>query len=93
VEGWLRARPQSGDRTQFEGVFTAQEREQLVAAFRKGKANATEEELATFVEWARGVRIEGGMLTLILQGVALPIRPEGDGGYQFRAATEAEQQA
>jgi hypothetical protein len=71
-------------------VFTEPERERLVAAFRTGNGAATAAELAAFVAWARGVRLEGGLLTLILQGMALPIRPDGGGGYQFRAATDEE---
>jgi hypothetical protein len=73
------------------GVFTEPERERLVAAFRAGNEDATEAELDAFLTWARRVRVEGGLLTLILQGLALPIRPDGSGGYQFRAATDAEQ--
>jgi hypothetical protein len=72
-------------------MFTEPERERLVAAFRTANATATEAEVEAFVAWARGVRIESGMLTLILRGMALPIRPEGGGGYQFRVATDAEQ--
>jgi hypothetical protein len=75
------------------GVFSAPEHERLVAAFRTGNGAATEAELAAFVAWARGVRLEGGLLTLILQGVALPIRPDGVEGYRFRVATDAEQSA
>ena len=73
------------------GVFTEAERARLVAAFRAGNPTATEAELAAFLAWAQGVRIDGGMLTLILQGRALPVRPQGGGGYQFRAATNEEQ--
>jgi hypothetical protein len=62
----------------------------LVAAFRRGNATATEAELEAFLAWAQGVRIEGGMLTLVLRGMAVPVRSEGDGGYKFRAATDEE---
>ena len=82
--------PPSADTALGGGVFTAPERERLVAAFRTANGAATEAELAAFVVWAAGARVEGGLLTLILQGLALPIRPDGAGGYQFRAATEAE---
>ena len=75
------------------GVFSEPERQRLRAAFRAGNGAATEAELAAFLAWARGVRLEGGLLTLILQGVALPIRPDGAEGYRFRAATEAERPA
>ena len=92
VEGPLHAGPQRAGRPQPEGVFTAQERQRLIAAYLKGNGTATEEELEAFVAWARAVRLEGGLLTLILQGVALPVRPDGAGGYRFRAATEEEQQ-
>ena len=89
--GGERTPPPPGDPAPGAGVFTEPERERLVAAFRRGNATATEAELEAFLAWARGVRIEGGMLSLILQGMALPIRPEGGGGYQFRATTEEEQ--
>ena len=72
-------------------MFTEQERERLIAAFRRGNGAATEAELEAFLAWARGVRIDGGMLTLVLQGMALPVRSGSDGGYQFRAATDDEQ--
>jgi hypothetical protein len=73
------------------GVFTEPEQERLVAAFRAGNANATDAELAALIAWAGRVRVDGGLLTLVLQGLALPLRPDGAGGYQFRAATDAEQ--
>ena len=42
------------------GVFTAPERERLVAAFRAGNGTATEAELAAFVAWARGCASRAG---------------------------------
>ena len=74
-----------------DGVFTAAARERLVAAFRAGNATATEAELGAFLAWARGLRLDGGMLTLILQGRAVPVRSPEDEEYQFRAATNEEQ--
>ena len=74
-----------------DGVFTEAERATLVAAFRAGAAPATAAELEGFLAWARGVRLDGGMLTLVLQGMAVPVRSPEDQGYQFRAATNEEQ--
>jgi hypothetical protein len=72
------------------GVFTEPERERLVAAFRAGNATATEAELGAFLAWAQGLRLDGGMLTLVLQGLAVPVRSQDDEGYQFRATNEGQ---
>ena len=90
--GGRRAPPPRGDPAEPAAggdVFTAPERERLRTAFRAGNGAATAAELAAFVAWARGVRVEGGLLTLILQGLALPIRPQEGGGYRFRATADA----
>jgi hypothetical protein len=63
----------------------------LRAAFRTGNGTATEAEVDAFPAWVRGVRVEGALLTLALEELALPIRLAAGGADQFRAAPEGEQ--
>lgn len=69
-------------------LFTDEELVALIKALCRGEARAVDEdELGAVEEWAKRVRLEHGLLTLVLEGrVVMRADPDKPGEYLWMAA-------